>query len=522
MEAELNVLILEDNPDDAELLVEHLIGAGFRPLWTRVDDEAGFRAGLLDEPDIVIADYRLPQFDAIAALSLANSLAPTIPVIVVSGQMSEETCVQCIQLGAVDYLLKDRLTRLGPAVRHALSRRELEAGRQQAEQAARDAATILQDLVDGSPTPICLTDEQGRYVLVNSEFERVVDTGRAQLIGRTPVQTVIGDLAGSLAERDADCLRLETVIGAEEEVVHAGRRGTYLSVRYPLTLAGGTRGVAAIYTDISSQKETERALLEAQSVLQRQAQQMSAANARLLEVDNLRTQFIATVSHELRTPLTSILSYAEILATDEALAPEPQMMVEIINRNGWQLLWLVEDLLMSAQIDSGSLKLESAVTNLAEVVDHCCAILRPAALAAGLTVECDIQATLSAVAVGPRNLERVLLNLLSNAIKFSPNGGRVTVTGRQVAPAGAVSVSVRDEGIGVPVDEQRHLGTRFFRSSTSQQRAIGGTGLGLAICKAIVEGYGGHITVDSVLGAGTTVTATLPATCGPADTGPEH
>jgi PAS domain S-box-containing protein len=372
----------------------------------------------------------------------------------------------------------------------------------------------MQDLVDGSPTPICLTDEDGRFVLVNSEFERLVGAGRALLIDRTPAWDLIGELAVSLGQRDRDCLRSGLVVDAEEEVVRDGQSATYLSVRYPLALPGGLRGVAAIYTNISGQKRTEHALREAQAILHRQAEQLSTANTELKEVDELRTQFIATVSHELRTPLTSILSYAEILATEEALAPVTQRMIAVISRNGRQLLGLIEDLLMFAQIDAGRLEFEPTVTNVADIVDHCCVEILPAIRTAGLTIESDIQPGLSPVTVESRRLERVLLNLLSNAIKFSSDGGRVTVTCRQDAPSTSVSIAVRDLGIGIPGDEQRHVGNRFFRSSISRQRAIGGTGLGLAICKEIVAGYGGHVTVDSAVGAGTTVTVTLPTACG--------
>lgn len=516
MSARIKVLILEDNPSDADLLVEDLILAGFDPMWTRVEEETAFRSGLLANPDVVIADYRLPQFDAMAALAAASELAPDIPVIVVSGVMNEEICVQCLQRGAVDYLLKDRLTRLGPAVRDALSRRELRAGRQRAEQAARDAATILQDLVDGSPTPICLTDEHGRFVLVNSEFERIVGLGRSELVGRPPDYDMMGVLAESLAERNIRCLLRRTVIEAEEEMILDGRRNTYLSVRYPLSLTGGKEGVATIYTNISSQKQTEYELRVAQSAQREQAEQLAGANAELKELDQLRTQFLATVSHELRTPLTSIISYSEILASEPGLPPAMREMVAIVERNGRRLLALIEDLLIFAQIDSGKLVLESVATNIAEIVGHCCATVLPAARTASLTIECDIQADLPAVKADPGKLERVLLNLLSNSIKFSLTGGRVTVTGNQADSAAPVVIAVRDTGIGIPLAEQKHLGTRFFRSSISERHAIGGTGLGLAICKAIVEGHGGRLTVASAVGVGTTVSVVLPVAGAPA------
>jgi signal transduction histidine kinase len=110
-------------------------------------------------------------------------------------------------------------------------------------------------------------------------------------------------------------------------------------------------------------------------------------------------------------------------------------------------------------------------------------------------------------------LERVLLNLLSNAIKFTTDGGRVVVRVR--ATGSTVELEVEDEGIGIPEAEQEHLFLRFFRSSTSQERAIQGTGLGLTIVKSIVEHHGGEIHVRSQSGVGTTFTVRLPAAAAP-------
>lgn len=512
MRVPLKVLILEDSADDAELLVEDLRAAEFEPSWTRAEDEPGFRAGLLDGPDIVIADYRLPQFDAMGALAVAADVAPDIPVIVVSGVMTEETCVQCLHRGAVDYLLKDRLTRLGPAVRHALARKRLESCRQEAERAAQESAAILQEMVDGAPSLICLTDDEGRFVLANSEFERVVGVVRDELLGRGPADVLSVAFARVFAEGNAACLKSHRVLETEEVLSHRDETNTYVSVRYPLTLAGGMRGVAAIYTNISRQKQTEQALREAQDALHVQAAELSAANVELQELDELRNQFITNVSHELRTPLTSILGYTEILATEEMLPPAVVEMVSAIDRNGQRLLGLIEDLLLFTRIDKGNTRAPGSAVNVADIVTRCCASFLPMAENAGITLHSDVGPDLASVHAEPRELERVMRNLLSNAVKFSLDGGVVTVTCRRIDAPEGVSITVRDMGIGIPPDEQSKIFTRFFRSSASDENAIRGTGLGLAICKAIVEGYGGQIAVESTEGVGTSVTVTLPCT----------
>ncbi len=511
----LNVLVLEDSPADAELLIIELATAGFDPTWTRVDDEAGFRAALLDGPDIVLADYHLPQFDAVSALAVAVELASDIPVIVVSGMMSEETCVECLRLGAVDYLLKDRLTRLGAAVRRALEFGEREAARRQAERTAQETAAILQDLVDGSPALNYLTDEQGRFVLVNRAFERAVGMGRDRLVGNSPAGLPDVPAGQDMATRDRRCLASRTVDETEETLPGTTGPRTFVSIRYPMTIAGGRPAVAAVYTDISRQKETELALREAKANLRDQAAVLATANTELQKLDELRSQFIATVSHELRTPLTSILSFTQVLE-NENLPTSVHDIVRTIDRNGRRLLDLIEQLLTFAGIEGGALRLRVADVDVADVVRGCCAAVQPT-VSAGLALRVDLPNDLPTLRADRQQLERVLLNLLSNAVKFSPDGGTVTITVRVTAGGNDVSIVVQDTGIGIPQDEVKHIFTRFFRSSATERRAIRGTGLGLAICKAIVESHNGTMSIESVPGAGTTVTATFPTTGPTAD-----
>src|SRR5882672_5086104 len=116
----IKLLIAEDNPNDAELLLQALREAGYEPVWKRVDQEADFVAALREGPDLVLSDYSMPQFSGIRALELVKALHPEIPFILVSGTIGEETAVESMRRGATDYLLKDRLGRLGPAVSRAL------------------------------------------------------------------------------------------------------------------------------------------------------------------------------------------------------------------------------------------------------------------------------------------------------------------------------------------------------------------------------------------------------------------
>jgi diguanylate cyclase (GGDEF)-like protein len=136
----LRLLILEDNAEDAELALHKLRQAGFDPTWHRVDDEASFKAHLDPELDLVLADYHQPQFDAIRALKLMREARLDIPVVIVSGAIGEDRAVAAVRLGAADYVLKDRMARLGTVVQNALEQSQLRSQQRQAHQALEHQA----------------------------------------------------------------------------------------------------------------------------------------------------------------------------------------------------------------------------------------------------------------------------------------------------------------------------------------------------------------------------------------------
>jgi two-component system phosphate regulon sensor histidine kinase PhoR len=230
----------------------------------------------------------------------------------------------------------------------------------------------------------------------------------------------------------------------------------------------------------------------------------------LRAVDQTKSDFLATVSHELRTPLTSITGYVEMLRDLDAgpVTPAQDQMLETVARNAARLRNLIEDVLTLSKIEAGAFKSVMRPVDLADVVTAAVAALRPAAAAKGLALDCDSPGQGLIVGGDAGQLDRLLMNLLSNAVKFTPEGGRIQVS---AAAEGAVAaLAVADSGIGIPERDQKELFTRFFRASNAVERAIPGTGLGLAIVRTIVDNHAGELTMASVEGTGTTVTARLP------------
>jgi PAS domain S-box-containing protein len=511
MDSPLALLLVEDREEDAELLLNELRRAGLTVRSTRVQTREEYLAAIRQEPDIILADYSLPQFDALTALELLAQAQLDIPVIVVTGVMDEETCVRSLRHGAVDYLLKDRLARLAPAIQHALAEQRSRAARKRAEQASARNAAMLRAVVDSAPTGVYLKDPSGRYLMINAEAARILGLPQDGCAGRTDHELLPAATAGDLSRRDTRCLRRRAIIEQEEVLEHGGETRTYLSVRYPVVDGSGrVYAVGAVYADITKQKQIESDLRATRAELQRQASRLEHANAELQELDRSKNEFVASVSHELRTPLTSIRGYTEMLTDGEIgqLNAAERRIIGIIDRNSNRLLNLIDDLLTLFRMDRGAFTLEPRPVHIADVVGAVESTVRPAARAAGVDLRVDVTPDLPVLTADPEQLERVLLNLLGNAIKFSPDGGNVTLTA--YAGLDEVVVDVADQGIGITEADQPRLFQRFNRAGTAAQRTIPGTGLGLAISKDIVQRHGGQIRLRSAVGRGTTVSVTLP------------
>ncbi len=155
----LRVLIVEDSADDAELMVLRLEEEGFRPDWRRVQTEVEYLAALATAPDLILADWSLPQFSGMAALRLMRERELDIPFIIVSGSIGEEAAVDAMRHGAYDYVLKDRPARLGPAVRRALADREAREERRRAQEALRASEARYRVMVEATTEMIFNTVE---------------------------------------------------------------------------------------------------------------------------------------------------------------------------------------------------------------------------------------------------------------------------------------------------------------------------------------------------------------------------
>jgi signal transduction histidine kinase len=219
------------------------------------------------------------------------------------------------------------------------------------------------------------------------------------------------------------------------------------------------------------------------------------------------------MSHELRTPLNSIIGFSEMLLTEDTgpLTAMQRDFLETVARNGRDLLQLISELLDLSKIEAGRFTLQLAPLDLREVFQEAATIVRAQAERRKHQLQVDAPQDPLTVQADRMRVRQVLLNLLSNAIKFTPDGGRITLTGRPTDGGREVLVEVQDSGIGIAPGDQPKLFKEFTQLDASASRQYEGTGLGLALSHRLVALHGGQMSLRSSPGQGSTFWFTLPA-----------
>lgn len=228
------------------------------------------------------------------------------------------------------------------------------------------------------------------------------------------------------------------------------------------------------------------------------------------EARSSRADFVATVSHELRTPMTSIQGFVELLEEEATgpLTPRQAGFVAAIARNSERLTHLADDLLTLSAFEEGGTRHPHVELDLQDVMAAARRTIAPIVDARGVAVSCDAPEGPVLMRGSAADLEALVVNLLSNALKFTGDGGWVVC--RLTSTSIGARIEVSDNGLGIPLKEQRDLFTRFFRSTTARQHAIQGTGLGLTIVDSIARNHGGSVSVVSGHLQGSVFTVDLP------------
>jgi signal transduction histidine kinase len=258
--------------------------------------------------------------------------------------------------------------------------------------------------------------------------------------------------------------------------------------------------VAAVAGVMARNLQRERAQAEDRAgELARLGEQERATIARLQELDAMKSDFVAIASHELRTPLTAMQGSIKTLSARANLTQvERDQLLDMLNRQTDRLTRLVEDLLIATNIENDRVGVRLEPTDMHTVVDHMLEELGPPAA----RVSCAIGPDLDVVNTDKQRFGQIMRNLVENALKFSPDGTIVRASIHR-APDGLL-LEVSDDGKGIEVEDIPRLFDRFYQVGGALRRVGDGFGLGLYITKQLVDALGGHITVDTEVGKGTT------------------
>ena len=301
----------------------------------------------------------------------------------------------------------------------------------------------------------------------------------------------------------------------KEEAFGAGANDYLVKLPDRLELVARIRYHTQAYLAQGQRDDAYRALRASQQQLMDSNTALLALNQQLEEATRAKSAFLAHMSHEIRTPMNGVIGMTALLAAT-GLSEEQRDYLETIHVSGDSLLTIINDILDFSKIESGQMELERHPFDLRTCVREVLNLLRPRAVQKNLLLDCTVSERLPATLVGDvTRLRQILLNLVGNALKFTP-AGSVAVSVEPAAPNGpeeshetepaspslGLCFTVRDTGIGIPLDKQDRLFKSFSQVDSSTTRQYGGTGLGLAICERLSALMGGRIWVESGSGHG--------------------
>jgi PAS domain S-box-containing protein len=486
----IRVLLLEDNPLDAEMVIRELRRAGFEPDWQRVDTQAEFLKCLDPNLDIILSDHEMPQFNGPRALELLKESGLAVPFITVSGTIGEEVAVTSMKQGAADYLLKDRLIRLGPAVKQALEQTRL---RKEHQQTSRRIAFQAQ-LLGAVGQAVVATDLEGAVLYLNPFAEQLYGWPAEEAVGKNLINIVVpeGDAEG--ARGIMARLRLGETWSGEYRARRRDATTLPVQITYsPIRdIAGRVTGFVTVSMDITARRQLEEQFL--------QAQKMEAVG-----------QLAGGMAHDFNNILTVVGGYATLLQegaiNQMEAAHEILFAVERATGLSRQLLTFSR----KQVIEPCDLDLNAVVMNVTNMLRRI--------LGDDITLEVKAADDLPLIHADQGMLEQIIVNLAVNSRDAMTGGGRLEIFTTAVtideaearhhpdAAAGpAVCLRVSDNGCGIPPK----ILARIFEPFFTTKEADKGTGLGLATVHGIVKQHRGWIQLTSEVGRGTTFRILFP------------
>ncbi len=498
MEKKVKILILEDFKPDVELIKRELYKAGIQFEYIQVDNRKDYLAGIKNfEPEIIISDFSLPQYDGISAIIDLRDTSPETPLIIVTGSLDEETAADTIKSGAWDYVVKERLYRLPSAVNQCLKLKEEIREKKVAEKILRETEDAYETLRSNVPLALYRSTPEGNLIYTNPAYVSMFGFESVDEALETPANGLYKD------KKDRDDMMLmlvneETIINHQVQLKRkdGGIFWAAFNIKAIFDKDGNHIFQDGIITDITELNQTHEELIRAKDAAE--------------EADRLKTAFLANMSHEIRTPMNAIIGFSDLLIDPGVKHNEMLEFVQHIHQNSEALLKIIGDIIDIAKIEAGIIQVDLKNIDLNEILKDCfkTQINDTRLIRNGVTLNYNPgKQDVLTVRADPIRIKQIINNLITNALKFTETG---SVDMGFNIKNDEVEVYVEDTGLGIPDEMKDVIFERFRQVDDSHTREYGGTGLGLTIAKNLVEKMGGRMWVESKLYEGSTFRFTLP------------
>lgn len=484
MEAMLKILMVEDLFSDAELIKHQIKKSGIQFTDLIVDKKESYILALQEfRPDIILSDYSLPSFSGLQALQIREELAPAIPFILVTGTINEETAVEVMKAGADDYIIKEHIVRIAPAIKQAIEKKLIDK-----------KVKLLAHSLESITECVSVTDTNDQIVYTNDSFNKTYGYEEEEVIGQN-----INILFDSEKTKDQSLnFKQETTKGNfREEIMNKRKDGTLFPV---------LRSISSI-KDKNNNPIAHVAVSMDITEMIRNRDELMRAKAKAEETNRLKSAILNNMSHEIRTPMNAIMGFSSLMA--EASETEKIEYAEIILKSSKQLLSVIDEVILLSRLQSEKMAVNNAGFSPAESIKDVYSMFSFRDLKKGIDLIMSLPEQYKDITIlsDGNKIRQILTNLVSNAIKFTEKG--VVELGFDLHE-GNVEYYVKDTGTGIPEKEQRKVFDTFYRGEHAISSAIGGTGLGLSISKELVELLGGTIGVSSEPGKGSRFYFTIP------------
>jgi len=495
----LRILLLEDNTHDAELIQELLEVHHFVCEVTRVQTRDEFVAGLRDDRiDLILADYKLPSFDGLSALTLALAARADLPFIFVSGSLGEEVAIEAVKIGATDYVVKSRLSRLVPSVQRALREARDRAERKKAEEAFRRSEMYLAEAQRLSHTGSFGWDPASGEIYWSDETYRMFgfEPTTKPTIPLVLDRTHPDDRVGLRQVIDRASIERSDFIAEHRLVMTDGSVKHVRAVAHPSTgEAPGSFVFVGAIMDVTERKRAEQ---------ERERLRQLEADLAYMNRVSIMGELAASLAHEIKQPISAAAINAQ--SCSRWLSRDPPDVTQALQAASA----MVADLTRTAGIIDrvSSLyrrgKPERELVDLNEIVREMAVLLGEKAKRNAVSIGADLDRKLPTTTADRVQLQQVLMNLMLNGVEaMQETGGKLTVASKTTED-GQLLISVSDMGIGLSLDAGERMFQAFF--TTKPQ----GTGMGLSISRRIIASHGGRLWASPNTERGATFQFTLP------------